>query len=486
MKRSPFLKTVLLALALVFFFVTPSAIAQSSSSGNLVQSPEAEAYNKKALKKLDEMSDEEAEELDRKLSEALTLYYDREYGRALPIFKEISDRVETLDVMFWFASCAAKAGEADLSIEKFMKMLEIDPNLHRVRLELATVYFDMGRYDDARRALEAVLEARPPETVRNNIQKMLSAIDAKTKRLFTNARISIGIQNDRNVSAGPDKDTIEIAGEGGTIGPLTNTQRALRDWVTVVNMSGNALYDMGDTRDWMWNTTGSFYQTHGWEYYEFDYTQWRITTGPWLVKNRSVLMLPFGYAENIYGHDHLYDTADFKPSYEYYFIPTFSLRGMVGFSRDTYEPSIEPDNRSGEDNINRIWEINPNFYLNHRRDILSFYLTHENVNSKERRYTYDAKNLAVSYYKRFNWLSWDMEFYSRYKYTRKDYAEPALLWPESHLRRDKRHNFYLVLSRNFNKRYYASFSFNWIDNQSNTDLYDFNKAVYGLTMGCKF
>jgi tetratricopeptide (TPR) repeat protein len=476
---------ILLISIILLTFLSSAAFGQGDTGGTLGTSPRAEAFDKEALEKLKKMSAKDVEELDKRLAEALTLFYDREYARALPIFTEISDRVETMDVMFWSASCAAKAGEPDLAIAKFKEMLSVDPNLHRVRLELATVYFGLGKYKDARRELESVLEAKPPETVRNNIKKLLAAIDEKTKRLYTNARLSLGIQNDRNVSSGPDKDYIEVP-NGGTIGPLTNEQRALRDWVIVMNMAGNALYDIGQKRGWMWNTTGSLYKTHGVDYHQFDFTQWRITTGPWLVGTKSVFKLPVGYAENIYEHDHLYDTFDLGPSYEYFFTPRFSLRGTFNYSRDTYEPTIPPDDKSGQDNIKRVSEINPNFYLNNRQDILSFYISDEDLNARDRRFTYDATSVAVSYFKRLNWWNWDLELYTRYKFTRREYATPALLWPDAHLRTDKRHNFYVVLSRNFAERYFASVSYNLINNQSNTALYDFEKVIYALNVGVKF
>ncbi len=79
-----------------------------------------------------------------------------------------------------------------------------------------------------------------------------------------------------------------------------------------------------------------------------------------------------------------------------------------------------------------------------------------------------------------------MEFYTRYKFTKNDYATPALLWPEGHLRKDRKHNFYAVISKNFWKRYFASLSYNWIKNRSNTELYEFDKNIFGFSMGFKF
>ncbi|MEW6669297.1 MAG: porin family protein [Thermodesulfobacteriota bacterium] len=490
MRPSGLLRVAVLFFPIALFsLIPPSSFAQKNSAGEatMEKSPQAEEFDRQALEKLRKLGPKEVEELDRKLAEALTLFYDREYARALPIFREISGRIETMDVMFWTASCAAAAGDTDAALEKFRQMLQIDPNLHRVRLELATTYFGMGRYDDARQELNRVLEAKPPESVKNNIQRLLAAIDERTKRLYTSLRGSLGIQRDRNVSAGPDEDFIIIPEGGGTIGPLTNTQKALRDWVTVANVAGTALYDFGDKGSWMWNNTGSFYQTHNMKYYEFDYTQLRVTTGLWWVGQQSVWKFPVGYAYNGYGHETLYDSYEFSPSYEYFFTPNFSLQGLFSYIRDDYVYSaVAADDKSGQDGVNRIVELNPNFYFNNRKDILSFYAGREDANTEDKVYTYDAYNWAVSYFKSFTLFDWDMEFYGRYKYTKKDYKEPALLWPANFDRRDKRQNIYLVLSRNFSKNLFASISYNYINNHSNTELYDFEKYVYSFNVGFKF
>ena len=474
-------------ISLIFLAFVAFGQSDAVAAGELDKSPLAEEFDKKAMEKLKKMSPEEVEALDKKLAEALTLLYDREYVRALPIFKEISGRVETMDVMFWLASTAAKTGDTETAFKKFRQMLDVDPNLHRVRLEMATVYFGMGRYADARRELNTVLEAKPPEAVKQNIEKLLAGIDAKTKKVFANLRVSFGYQHDSNVSAGPDKEFVDVPG-GGTLGPLTNTQKKLADNVLVIGAAGNVLYDIGESKGLMWNTTGSLYTTHANDYYEFDFTQVRATTGLWWVGRQSVLKVPVGYAENMYEHDHLFDTLDFSPTYEYFFTPKFSLRGLVSHSKDQYIPvNVTTGAEStGQDNTNRILEINPNFFFNNRNDTISFYLSDEMLKANARRWSYDATNAAVSYFKHFSWWSWDMEFYARYKYTRREYLAPALLWPAGHLRTDTKHNYYAVLSRNFTKNCFASIHYNLIDNRSNTGLYDFEKYTYGLTIGVKF
>ena len=471
---------LLLALTLYLLSV-PSVFAQSDQSetdisDSMKKSLAVQEADKKALSKLKKMTAEEVEELDQKLADALTLFYDREYARALPIFRGVSQVVETMDIMFWYATCAYKAGEAEEAVRKFKEMLDIDPNLHRVRLELATSYYVTGKYDLARDQLENVLQAQPPESVKRNIQKLMASIDAKTKKVFTNVRFSQSIQRDTNVSAGPDRSSIGVPG-GGTL-LLSQTQGKLKDWVTVSNLAGNILYDLGETQGVMWNTTYSFYNTHNTKYHQFDFTHLRASTGLWLVGKKSVFKAPVAFAKNWYEHDQLYDTFDFSPSYEYFYTRDLSLKGTFYYSRDSYDTR----EKSTQDNINRIWEFNPNFYFNNRNDILSFYISDENLNANSLTYTYNAVNMAVSYFKRFP--TRDLELYARYKYSDRNYQAPTLLWTAN--REDDRHNFYMVLSRNFLKNYFASVYFNWSKNDSNTDIYDFTKEIYGLSLGFKF
>ena len=487
MKRKRILPlSILLIPVISWIFMTSTTYGQQQKGADEAtpKSPQAEEYDRKVLDKLKTMTPQQVEELDKKLAEALTLYYDREYARALTIFRDVSDKAETMDVAFWLASSAARAGEVDLALKKLREMLAVDPNLHRVRLELATVYFETGKYKEARQELETVLEAKPPEAVKKNIEKLLANIDAKTKRLFTSLRGSFGYQWDSNVSAGPENERIYIppAGTGGTL-TLTETQRELRHDVGVVNLFGSALYDMGEERSWMWNMTGSLYQTYTQEHQEFDFTQWRLTTGPWWVGQQSILKLLAGYTGNIFEHDRLFYSYEYSASYEYFFTSYFSLRGLWSNTKDQYVSSI----REGQDNTNRILELNPSFYFNNRKDILSFIISDEMAKARDPRYSYDGTNLGVSYFKQFKWFTnWDMEFYSRYKFSKREYRAPEILWPMNHLRTDKRHNFYIVLSRNFYKNLFASLSYNWVENSSNTDLYTFDKHVVGFNVGFKF
>ena len=469
-------------LVLITFLLIPCAGAQSQSPAGFkaeaeiqptgeIESSEA---NQEAIEKLRLMSKEEIEALDQKLAEAIILYYDREFARALPIFKEIAGKVETMDIMFWVGTSAMKVGETRLAIRKFKKMLAIDPKLHRVRLELATSYFTLGHYDEARRELELVQAASPPQGVQKNIARLLAAIEERTKKVFWNLRLSEGYLWDDNISAGPDEK--ELAVLGGTL-TLDKESSKLKDEATVTNVAGNVIYDMGEKNGLMWNTTASFYNLAYLDYSEFNYMAMDVTTGPWWAGRRDILKIPFGYTKLEYGRKRLSYVSHVDPNYEYHFNQYFSLKGLYSYSTANYYAG----SNSALDSRKNRYELTPNIYLANRRHILSATAGYEDHNADADRFTYDGPYCALSY---FAGLPTSTELFLRYQWTRRDYDAKPLLYDE--YRKDKRHSFTAVLSQGFFKYFFASFSFNYTDNKSNCELYDFDKTTYTVSVGCRF
>jgi len=466
--------------ALIFIFIIPNAAAQpQGSTGPLlltqnqpVGEVDFKVANQEAIQKLRRMTPEEVEALDKKLAEALILYYDRNFARALPIFNEIADQVETMDLMFWIGTSAMQVGETQLAIEKFKKMLEIDPKLHRARLELATTYFRMGRYEEARLELETVQAATPPPGVQQNITKLLAAIEERTKKLFYNLRASVGYLRDDNISSGPERKS--YPGSGAPYVPTTTSQE---DTAFVANAAGNVLYDIGESKGLMWNTTFSFYNKAYSDYSEFNYLAVDFTTGPWWARSRDILKVPFGFFESEYGSDRLSRAFHFDPNYEYHFSRRFSLKGLYSYTNENFHG----DTRSYLDNENNLFELTPYFYFKNRKHIVSASVGYEDHNVKDDQYSYADPYFACSY---LITLPTDTELFFKYYYIRREYI--GLPFNYNQYRIDKRGSFTAVVSQGFYENFFASFAFGYIDNDSNLELYDYDKTTYTFSVGCKF
>jgi tetratricopeptide (TPR) repeat protein len=470
-------------LILITFFLVPCTHADTQGLTGLwaqadiqptgdVESSEA---NQEAIEKLRRMSPEEIKALDQKLAEAIVLYYDREFARALPIFKEIADKVETMDIMFWVGTSAMKVGETQLAIRNFKKMLAIDPKLHRVRLELAAAYFTMGHYDEARHELELVQAASLPPGVQKNIARLLAAIEERTRKVFWNLRLSEGYLWDDNINAGPGKK--ELAVVGGTL-TLDKESTKLEDEATVTNVAGNLIHDMGERNGLMWNTAASFYNLAYREYgSDFNYMAMDVTTGPWWARRSDILKVPLGYTRLKYGNKRLSYVCHADPNYEYHFNQYFSLKGLYSYSTTHYYDI----SNSNLDNKKNRYELTPNIYLANRRHIVSATAGYEDHNADVDRYTYDGPYCALSYFAGFLTST---ELFLRYQWMERDYDEKPLLYNK--LREDMRHNFTAVLSQGFLTYFFASYSFNYTDNSSNCPLYDFDKRTHTVSVGCRF
>lgn len=68
---------------------------------------------------IDEIGAQDSAELSQELSVALGLYHQKEFAKALPIFRRISNRIQNIDLMSWIGASASRAGECDSAVEKW-------------------------------------------------------------------------------------------------------------------------------------------------------------------------------------------------------------------------------------------------------------------------------------------------------------------------------------------------------------------------------
>ncbi len=133
MKKRYVISCFPILMVLVLFFAISGTLAQfPSSEKDQNQAFKNSGYtkgNEEAIEILHRMSPEEISRLDQKLAKALVDYYDGKYASALPIFLEVAETVETMDLRFWIGVSAMHMGKIDLSVEKFQSMLAVDPDL---------------------------------------------------------------------------------------------------------------------------------------------------------------------------------------------------------------------------------------------------------------------------------------------------------------------------------------------------------------------
>lgn len=106
---------------------------------------------------------------------------------------------------FYYGLAAIDSGFLSQGVFALERVLLLQPENQRVRLELARGYFLLEQYDRARKEFHKVLDTQPPENVKANIQQFLDTIRLRESRYRTTAGYYLELSTgyDTNVNSAP-------------------------------------------------------------------------------------------------------------------------------------------------------------------------------------------------------------------------------------------------------------------------------------------
>lgn len=119
----------------------------------------------------------------------------------------------------WFGFAAIEAGHPEQAIFALERVLLVQPQQHRARVELARAYYAIGDFDAAHREFSTVLEINPPVNVRRRVQKYLAAITQQQQARHTRVSgyIEGGVGYDSNINSATTDPNLEIPALGTAI-----------------------------------------------------------------------------------------------------------------------------------------------------------------------------------------------------------------------------------------------------------------------------
>jgi len=442
------------------------------SAGAIASTSATDALYQQNLNKIRSLSEMERNNLDQDLAIALDLYYQENFKAALPIFQRIAARVETMDLMFWIGTSAAKLGQYDLARTQFERMLALDPALYRVRLEYADVLYRTGSLRSAREELELVKRSSPPPQVARNIDRRLARINTpSTSRTRWAFNLSSGLQYDDNVTSGPNSDAIAIA--TGTLNLGTN-QREKDGTLWLLQLRGNVLHDIGEPGEVILAGKMDIYSSQNSDYQDVNYLTADISSGPIWASGQYVFKAPVGFKHTQYGNQSLSDTLYLAPSVTYNVDEMMSWEATYKYANESYSQRIY----AGNDNQIHSLAIGPNFYLSDRRHTVSAFLTYEERDADAITFSHQSFAFDVSYFTRINQ---DTDLFANYRYLQRNYDAPAPLFTSD--REDDRHSLSAVVVYRFRENYFVSVGYTYIKNNSNAALYEFDKNMLTFEIG---
>ncbi|MGI9306054.1 MAG: surface lipoprotein assembly modifier [Gammaproteobacteria bacterium] len=228
---------------------------------------------------------------DAQVNDARRLIESARYRDALLILRPLAKpgRPDITDIRFLTGLAAMGAAASsppeqktrllDEAISAFHAILTGNPELTRVRLELARAFFTKAEDGLAKEHFERVLAGNPPPPMAANIRRFLHAMRARKR---WSGYLSVNAEHDNNINSGADRDTVYLFGL-----PFRFNESSLPRAETGISFSGGGEYQHDIAEKWRWrfgaDAVRGEYRGH-----ELDQTYLSFRTGPrWLVSRQS-------------------------------------------------------------------------------------------------------------------------------------------------------------------------------------------------------
>lgn len=185
-----------------------------------------------------------------------------------------------LDKIFRFAELANAVGDLEGAVSALERMLLIDANLPRVRLELGVLYYRLGSFEAARTYLLAALATKDlPQDVRGRAETFLAEIEKQRSPSKLFGTLMVGLRYQSNANAAPTGN-VRV---GGIPASLDDNATADADWNAFAALNAVHLYDMGTQHGDVWQTNVSGYGARQFKRHEVDVSLLSLQTGPRFV-----------------------------------------------------------------------------------------------------------------------------------------------------------------------------------------------------------
>ncbi len=235
-------------------------------------------------------------------TQAVSPELEAEYDAA---FQEMLKNPSDLDVLFKIATIASKTGDLEGAISALERMLLVDPDLPRVRLELGVLYYRLGSFEVARSYFEVTLKsaALPPDVKARAEQFLAESEKRLTKSRFT-GEIFAGMRYQSNANLGPPTSSVRLFGQTAN---LNQAALGTADWGAVTSGFLRHIYDLGQNNPAQLETQLSGYLNRQFQIQAANVSILDLTSGPRFKAFNGIFedvtLKPFGTVGYIWVND---------------------------------------------------------------------------------------------------------------------------------------------------------------------------------------
>lgn len=213
------------------------------------------------------------------VDEAIAVFGKGDHKTAYKLFGDLyALKSDDPQVNFYLGRCAMELGAYDEAIAAFERVLIIEPNHDRGRLELARAYFEQKAYGPAEAEFDEVLSNRnTPKDVKENILRYKKAIDKTKQKHYFSGFGSFGIGYDTNINNGIGTKDYTIPSFGLSL----TGERPKEDYYHAQTVGINHIYDMKDTKEGVyWQNNLILYAQTYRHYIDYNARYIAISSGP--------------------------------------------------------------------------------------------------------------------------------------------------------------------------------------------------------------
>lgn len=173
-------------------------------------------------------------------------------------FQAMFEKPDDLDLMFAYALTSIQLKDFEAAISTLDRMLVFNPNLVRVRLELAASYFRIGSYPIARHYFKQVIEnPNSDDALILRANEFLDVIDKRTRESYIAGVIAANAIFTTNANNGPASRDIIFQDQ---IFQLTGDEvTSQTDFGASLGAQLTHVYDLGGVTEDTWRTNVALY-----------------------------------------------------------------------------------------------------------------------------------------------------------------------------------------------------------------------------------
>ena len=413
-------------------------------------------------------------EYNSEFQKAKILYDKKEYKKAFDEFIKL-DKIAPDDpkVNFYLGRCALELKMYDEALAAFDRVLMLNPNHTRTKLEIARLYYETGAYDLADTQLDLVLKENIPESVKANILKFKATIAKRRKRNFISSSIAFGLSYDDN--ANNDIGNIKF------IIPLFNVpvngNPKKSDTAAFANINISDLYYFKDKH---WSLSSNFlsYISSNKNFSENNSLTLSLSSTPTYTDKRYQVSFPLNINKVLLGSTSYSHSFQVGTTFLYMINPTSNINFAVNYGRFYNENDSNQNSKTTSVSLvyKKVFGENPIML-----SLFTGYAANRKVKGTRTDINSDNHNYGVNISKKlFSKLYGSISYSKSYQ----DYKDRDTLFLNK--RKDREDRYSVSFNYNISKTFITTISASHTKHSSNQAPFNYDKNTYSISITKSF